>query len=176
MDDFAYVFDAWRKWSCKVVCVWPRTNSDTIISMFIKFCYLEWMTYESKLIWCDLLTSKIWQVEGTVLVSVRIFVNKINTYRLKRWYYEPRAKLLDLFTVLATGMAPTCNWMIKIVKVNKLYLNSLLVSIVWACVSKRNDEISMRVKIPMCETGNGYLHNEEKAFLVQQGRSAIFRR
>ena len=140
MDDFAYVFDAWRKWSCKVVCVWPRTNSDTIISMFIKFCYLEWMTYESKLIWCDLLTSKIWprtnsdtiismfikfcylewmtyeskliwcdlltskicQVEGTVLVSVRIFVNKINTYRLKRWYYEPRAKLLDLFTVLAT--------------------------------------------------------------------------
>ena len=31
---------------------------------------------------------------------------------------------------LNTGMAPTCNWMIKIVKVNKLYLNSLLVSIV----------------------------------------------
>ena len=28
------------------------------------------------------------------------------------------------------GMAPTCDWMIKIVKVNKLYLNSLLVSIV----------------------------------------------
>ena len=25
-----------------------------------------------------------YQVEGTVLVSVRIFVNKINTYRLKR--------------------------------------------------------------------------------------------
>ena len=31
---------------------------------------------------------------------------------------------------LNTGMAPTCDWMIKIVKVNKLYLNSLLVSIV----------------------------------------------
>ena len=30
---------------------------------------------------------------------------------------------------LNTGMAPTCDWMIKIVKVNKLYLNSLLVSI-----------------------------------------------
>ena len=43
--------------------------------------------------------------------------------------------------------------MIKIVKVNKLYLNSLLVSIVSPCVPKRNDEISMRVKIPMCETG-----------------------
>ena len=28
------------------------------------------------------------------------------------------------------GMAPTCDWMIKIVKVNKLYLNSLLVSMV----------------------------------------------
>ena len=31
---------------------------------------------------------------------------------------------------LNTGMAPTCDWMIKIVKVNKLYFNSLLVSIV----------------------------------------------
>ena len=80
MDDFVYVFDAWRKWSCGVVCVWPRTNSDTIVSMFIWFCYLEWMIYGGKLIWCDLLTSKIYQVEGTVLVSVRIFVNKINTY------------------------------------------------------------------------------------------------
>ena len=30
-----------------------------------------------------------------------------------------------------TGMAPTCDWMIKIVKVNKLYFNSLLVSIVY---------------------------------------------
>ena len=43
------------------------------------------MIYEGKLIWCDILTLKIYQVEGTVLVSVRIFVNKINTYRLKRW-------------------------------------------------------------------------------------------
>ena len=32
---------------------------------------------------CDLLTSEIYQVEGTVLVSFRIFVNK-NTSRLKR--------------------------------------------------------------------------------------------
>ena len=31
---------------------------------------------------------------------------------------------------LNTGMAPTCDWMIKIVKVHKLYLNSLHVSIV----------------------------------------------
>ena len=30
---------------------------------------------------------------------------------------------------LNTGMAPTCDWKKKIVKVNKLYLNSLLVSI-----------------------------------------------
>ena len=85
MDDFVYVFDAWRKWSCGVVCVWPRTNSDTIISMFIWFFSLEWMIYGGKLIWCDPLTSKIYQVEGKVLVSVLIFVNKINTYRLKRW-------------------------------------------------------------------------------------------
>ena len=31
----------------------------------------------------------------------------------------------------------------------------------------------MRVKITMCETRNGYFHNEGKAFLVQRGRSAI---
>ena len=70
MDDFVYVFDAWRKWSCGVICVWPRTNSDTIVSM------LEWMIYGGKLIWCDLLTSKIYQVEGTVLVTVPIFSTK----------------------------------------------------------------------------------------------------
>ena len=70
MDDFVYVFDAWRKWSCGVICVWPRTNSDTIVSM------LEWMIYGGKLIWCDLVTSKIYQVEGTVLVTVPIFSTK----------------------------------------------------------------------------------------------------
>ena len=31
---------------------------------------------------------------------------------------------------LNTGKAPTCDWMIKIAKANKLYRNSLLVSIV----------------------------------------------
>ena len=77
MDDLVYVFDVWRKWSCGVVCVWPKTNSDTIVSMFISLCYLAWMIYGSKFIWCDLLTSKIYQFEGTVLVSLRIFVNKI---------------------------------------------------------------------------------------------------
>ena len=33
---------------------------------------------------CDLLMLKIYQVEGTILVSVHIFVNEINTNRLKR--------------------------------------------------------------------------------------------
>ena len=73
MNDFVYVFDAWWKWSCGVICVWPRTNSDTIVSMFMWFCYLEWMIYGGKSIWCDLLTLKRYQVEGTVLVLVRIF-------------------------------------------------------------------------------------------------------
>ena len=66
MDNFVYVFDAWRKWSCGVVCVWPRTNSDTIV------------------IWND-------KVKGTVLVSARIFVDKLSTYYLKRWIYGPCA-------------------------------------------------------------------------------------
>ena len=75
MDDFVHVFDAWKKWSCGFVCVWSSTNW---------FCYLEWMIHGGKLIWCDLLTLKIYQVEGTILALVRIFVNKINTYRLNR--------------------------------------------------------------------------------------------
>ena len=75
-------------------------------------------------------------------------------------------------------MAPTCNWVIKIVKVNKLYLNYLLVSIVNR-VSR-----SGTMKYP-CEWKHRsvqqemltYLRSEGKAaFLVQRGRSAIFRR
>ena len=74
----------------------------TIVSMFIWFCYLEWVIYGGKLIWCDLLTSKIYQVEGIVLVSVRIFANKVNTwsvchsaiqfsFKIKTW------KLMSMF-------------------------------------------------------------------------------
>ena len=74
----------------------------TIVSMFIWFCYLEWVIYGGKLIWCDLLTSKIYQVEGIVLVSVRIFANKVNTwfvchsaiqfsFKIKTW------KLMSIF-------------------------------------------------------------------------------
>ena len=38
-----------------------------------------------------------------------------------------------------------------------------------------NNEISMRVKTPMCQTRNAYLPSQGKAaFLVQRGRSAIF--
>ena len=51
MENFVYVLDAWRMWSCAVVCVWPRTNSDIIVSVFIWFCYLEWMIYGGKLLW-----------------------------------------------------------------------------------------------------------------------------
>ena len=60
---------------------------------------------------------------------------------------------------LNTGMAPICDWMI-IVKVNKLYFNSLLVSIT-ACLEA--EQWNINVKTPMCQTRNGYLHNEEKA-------------
>ena len=43
---------------------------------------------------------------------------------------EPSIYVHYLYKRLNTGMAPTCDWMIKIVKVHKLYLNSLHVSIV----------------------------------------------
>ena len=101
---FCVCFRCPEKWSRGVVCVWPRTNSDTIVSMIIWVCYLEWMIYGGELIWCDLPTSKICQVEETVLVSVRIFVNKININRCKRWYYGPRAKLSIFFWMLRVSM------------------------------------------------------------------------
>ena len=46
---------------------------------FRYYRYLEWLIYAGKLKWCDLSTSKIHQVEETVLVSILIFVHKINT-------------------------------------------------------------------------------------------------
>ena len=45
-------------------------------------------------------------------------------YEFSKWRTGQKDKRLN------TGMAPTCDWMIKIVKVNKLYFNSLLVSVV----------------------------------------------
>ena len=101
MYDFVYVFDAWRKRSCGVVCVWLRTNSDTIVGMFILFYHQEWMIYGGKLIWCDLLTSKIYQFEVTVLVSVRIFVNKLNTYRLKKMMMRTTCKAVNCYSNVA---------------------------------------------------------------------------
>ena len=85
---FCVIVGCWRKLFDLFDCLTVsrlRTNSNIIVSMFIWFCFLEWMIYPGKSIWCDLLTLKIHQVEGTVLVSVRIFLNKIITYRLKRW-------------------------------------------------------------------------------------------
>ena len=60
--------------------------------------------------------------------------------------------------------------MIKIVKVNKLYRNSSLMSIFYPCVSKRNDEISMRGKTPTCQTRNGYIYlaGERQPFLFSE--------
>ena len=43
-------------------------------------------------------TLKIYQVEGTVLVSVRIFDNKMNTYRLKRWNVRTTCKAVNCFS------------------------------------------------------------------------------
>ena len=61
-------------------------------------------------------------------------------------------------------MALACDWMIKIVKVNKLYLNSLLVSIV-NCVSQSG---TMKYQYKNTNESNkkGYLHNEEKAEFI----------
>ena len=46
-------------------------------------------------------TLKIYEVEGTVLVSVRIFVNKMNTYRLKRWNVRTTCKAVNCFSNVA---------------------------------------------------------------------------
>ena len=46
-------------------------------------------------------TLKLYQVEGTVLVSVRIFFNKMNTYRLKRWNIWTICKAVTCFSNIA---------------------------------------------------------------------------
>ena len=47
------------------------------------------------------------------------------------------------------------------------------------CLEAEQFEITLRVKTPMCQTRNGYFHNERKAepfFLIQRGLPTIFRR
>ena len=63
--------------------------------------------------------------------------------------------------------------MIKLVKLNKLFINFLLVGIFCPCVSvsKRNNEISMQVKTLMCQTRNCYLHNEGRQSFPRSARS-----
>ena len=43
VDDFVNVFDAWEK-----VVLWSRlcVAKDEFVSMFIWFCYVEWVIYE----------------------------------------------------------------------------------------------------------------------------------
>ena len=61
-----------------------RIQIPSLACLFESVIWNDQMIYRGKVIWCDLLTLKIYQVKGTVLVSVHILVNKINTYRLKR--------------------------------------------------------------------------------------------
>ena len=61
-----------------------RIQIPSLASLFESVIWNDQMIYRGKVIWCDLLKLKIYQVKGTVLVSVHILVNKINTYRLKR--------------------------------------------------------------------------------------------
>ena len=66
----------------------------------------------------------IWRTLYSLHGQFRIVPECIAPDQQQRWLLIPPHWRLN------TGMAPTCDWMIKIVKVNKLYLNSLLVSIV----------------------------------------------
>ena len=82
---------------------------------------------------------------------------------------------------LNTGMAPTCDWMIKIVKVNKLYFNSLLVSIVYRVSQSgtmkyqcewKHRCIKQEMVTNVAKRRQPFLFSE----VVQRGRSAILRR
>ena len=81
--------DEWKCFRClEKVILWSRLAKDEF-GYHRQYLYLILLSGRNdlrryKLVGCDLLTLKICQVERTVLVSVRILVNKINTYRLKR--------------------------------------------------------------------------------------------
>ena len=88
------------------VILWSRLcfakdELDTIVSMFIWFCYLGWIMCGSNLKWCDLRTSKINQVEGAVLIPVLIFFNKVNTYRLEKMIIRTTCKAVNFFSNVA---------------------------------------------------------------------------
>ena len=99
MDDFVYVFNAWRKWSCGVICVWPGTNIDTIVSMFIWFCYLEWMIYRGKLIFMRWSTN----VENTLswrnsFGLGQCFCQQNKHILLKKMIIQPMCKAVNCFS------------------------------------------------------------------------------
>ena len=62
---------------------------------------------------------------------------------------------------LNTGMAPTCDWMIKIVKFISYILTPCTWVLLTACTEA--EQWNIDAKTPTCQTRNGYLHNEDKA-------------
>ena len=73
------------------VCLWGRFLMQA--NNNIRHICENWCVHSWKL--------KIYQVEGTVLVSVRIFVNKANTYQSKRWNVWTTCKAVNFFSNIA---------------------------------------------------------------------------
>ena len=110
-----WVANAWKPWK---PCI-PWKAIKALYALYAKYAnvLVEKRTPVEK--------SKIWNQTAYTLCSL---FNNTTTVRLKN------KTLIDANCMrnkrLNTGMAPTCDWMIKMVKVNNLYLNSLLVSMV----------------------------------------------
>ena len=87
---------------------------------------------------------------------------RLGAINLKTRLVGPCLLVLEIWPLcnqrLNTGMAPTCDWMIKIVRVITYILTPC--SWVWltACL-----EWNINVRTPMSQSRNGYLHNQEKA-------------
>ena len=101
-------------------------------------------------------TLKIYQVEGTVLISVRIFVNKMNTYRLRRWNLRTTWKAVNCFLDIAH------------VKYSNRRAHKLKLSCPLVLKNLTVDKFGRYT----CQAGNGYRnHCTRKSFeIVIQGK------
>ena len=115
----------------------PSTLLKNCLTFYLAKCTVNISALQPSIVFCNYnWYVSIWRIKLVSPLTTRISVFSSFPARLL-WYINSRDVATPQYGAgncenkrLNTGMAPTCDWMIKIVKVNKLYLNSLLVSIV----------------------------------------------
>ena len=124
---------------------------------------------------CAIYTDLSFLIPNEILRVWLNYFKREYSNRLQKWFAN--CKLLicwqiplnygadtNLYLRLNTGMAPTCDWMIKIVKLIS-YIVTPCSWVLWtACLEA--EQWNINVITLMSQIRNGYLNNEEKAEFI----------